>query len=99
MGCNSKTSSKPHYDVPHRKLNIIFASFLLVGNAVIIFSSWYYRLKDISQLVKIPAAQTVYRGTPIAVTAITDQKQDAEKVIQFLLIKEGHAVFKKWGWE
>ena len=64
-------------------------------DAVIIFSSWYYRLKDVAQLIKIPATQTVYRGTPIAVTAITNQKQDAEKFIQFLLTKEGHAVFKK----
>ena len=68
-------------------------------DAVIIFSSWYYRLKDVAQLVKIPVAQTVYRGTPIAITAITNQKQDAEKFIQFLLTNEGHAVFKKWGWE
>ena len=68
-------------------------------DAIIIFSSWYYRLKDVAQLVKIPAAQTVYRGTPIAITTITNQKKDAEKFIKYLLTNEGHAVFKKWGWE
>lgn len=68
-------------------------------DAIIIFASWYYRLKDVAQLITIPAAQTVYRGTPIAITAITNQKQDAEKFIHFLLTNEGHAVFKKWGWE
>ncbi len=41
----------------------------------------------------------VYRGTPIAITSITDQKQDAQHFIQFLLSNEGHRIFKKWGWE
>ena len=68
-------------------------------DAMIIFSSWYNRLKDVSQLIKIPLTQIVYRGTPIAITSITDQKQDAQKFIQFLLSNEGHQIFKKWGWE
>lgn len=68
-------------------------------DAIIIFSSWYYRLKEVAHLVKIPAKQTVYRGTPIAITSITNQKKDAEKFIQYLLTDKCHAVFKKWGWE
>ena len=68
-------------------------------DAIIIFASWYYRLKDVSQLVKIPAEQTVYRGTPIAITTISDQKKEAQLFIQFLISDRGHAIFKKWGWE
>ena len=41
-------------------------------DAMIIFSSWYNRLKDVLQLIKIPVSQMVYRGTPIAITSIID---------------------------
>ena len=68
-------------------------------DAIIIFASWYNRLKDISHLVKIPAGQTVYRGTPIAITTITDQKKEARQFINYLLSSEAHKVFVKWGWE
>lgn len=68
-------------------------------DAVIIFASWYLRLKDVSQLIKIPVPQTVYRGTPIAITAITNKKDKAQQFIQFLQSNEGHVIFKKWGWE
>ncbi|WP_411274731.1 substrate-binding domain-containing protein [Daejeonella sp.] len=68
-------------------------------DAVIIFASWYNRLKDVSELVEIPKKQTVYRGTPIAITTISNQKPEARQFIQFLLSAEGHAIFKKWGWE
>lgn len=68
-------------------------------DAMVIFSSWHNRLKDVSQLIKIPLNQIVYRGTPIAITSITDQKQDAGRFIQYLLTNEGHHIFKKWGWE
>ena len=68
-------------------------------DAWIVFASWHYRLKDATALIKIPPAQTVYRGTPIAVTTITDQKADALKFIKFLQTKEAHNIFIKWGWE
>ncbi|MHB1176845.1 MAG: substrate-binding domain-containing protein [Daejeonella sp.] len=68
-------------------------------DAIIIFASWYNRLKDVSELVEIPEKQTVYRGTPIAITTISNQKPEARQFIQFLLATEGHTIFKKWGWE
>jgi len=68
-------------------------------DAIISYTSWYLRLKDVSQLVKIPPAQTVYRGTPVAITTITNQKKEAQEFIRFMLSDEGHAIFKKWGWE
>lgn len=68
-------------------------------DAIISFTSWYLRLKDVAQLVKIPLAQTVFRGTPVAVTTVTRQKKEAKEFIRFMLSAEGHIVFKKWGWE
>lgn len=68
-------------------------------DAIISYTSWHLRLKDVSELIKIPAAQTVYRGTPIAITSITNQRKGAEQFIKFLLTNEGHNIFKQWGWE
>ncbi len=68
-------------------------------DAWIIYASWHYRLKDVTTLVKIPKGETVYRGTPIAATTITDQKSEALKFIGFLRTKQAHDVFVKWGWE
>ena len=68
-------------------------------DAIIIFSSWYFRLKDVAQLVKIPSSQTVYRGTPIALTTITDQRKQADLFIHFLCGSKAHSIFRKWGWE
>ena len=91
--------------------NNILKSFLNTGagidawktdmkyDAIIIFSSWYFRLKDVTDLVKITAVQNVYRGTPVAVTTITNKKKEAKLFIQFMLSKPGQEIFKKWGWE
>ncbi len=68
-------------------------------DAWICYASWYDRLKDVTNLVKIPKKQTVYRGTPIAISAITDQKQLASAFISFMKSTAGHTVFQKWGWE
>jgi accessory colonization factor AcfC len=68
-------------------------------DAIIIFTSWCNRLKDVSQLVKIPAEQTVLRGTPIATTTITNQKKEAQQFIHFLLSDQSHSIFQKWSWE
>ena len=68
-------------------------------DAWIIYASWHYRLKQHTTLIKIPPAQTVYRGTPIAVTTITDQKAAALKFVRYLKTNEAHRVFHKWGWE
>ena len=68
-------------------------------DAWISYSSWHYRLKDITQIIKLPAPINVYRGTPIAITTISRHKEPAKLFIQFILSKEGQDVFKKWGWE
>lgn len=68
-------------------------------DAWICYGSWHYRLTDVTSLVKIPKKQTVYRGTPIVISAITNQKEAALAFISFMKSLTGHAVFKKWGWE
>lgn len=68
-------------------------------DAWIIYASWYHRLKDVTALIKIPPSQTVYRGTPIAVTTISNQREDALKFIRFLQTPAAHRIFIKWGWE
>ncbi|MDP2415415.1 substrate-binding domain-containing protein [Daejeonella sp.] len=68
-------------------------------DAWICYASWYNSLRDVTYLVKIPKKQTVYRGTPVAISAITDQKEVASAFITFMKSPAGHTVFKKWGWE
>lgn len=68
-------------------------------DAWICYASWHNRLKEVTDLVKIPKKQTVYRGTPVAISAITDQKKTAAAFIAFMKSGQGHLVFKKWGWE
>jgi accessory colonization factor AcfC len=68
-------------------------------DAWITYASWYIRLKDITTLVKIPASQTVYRGTPVALTTISKHKQEALRFITFMQSEKGHVIFRKWGWE
>jgi accessory colonization factor AcfC len=68
-------------------------------DAWITFTSWNNRLKDVSELVPIPPSKTIYRGTPIAVTTITNQKRLSLQFIHYLKSKEAHQVFVKWGWK
>jgi accessory colonization factor AcfC len=68
-------------------------------DAWITFASWHNRLKDVTALVQIAPAQTVYRGTPIAVTSITNQKSLSLQFIKYLQSAEAHQVFVKWGWK
>lgn len=68
-------------------------------DAWITYASWHYPLKSSTTLVKLPTAQTVYRGTPIAVTTSTNQKKEAQQFITFLQSEAAHKIFIKWGWE
>jgi accessory colonization factor AcfC len=68
-------------------------------DAWITYESWHYRLTDITDLVKLPKAQKLYRGTPIAITKAALNRALAEKFIAFLQTPQAHAVFQKWGWK
>ncbi len=68
-------------------------------DAWITYESWHYRLKDDTELVEMPRARKLYRGTPIAITTISKQRDLAQQFIAFLKTLPAHTVFKKWGWE
>jgi accessory colonization factor AcfC len=67
-------------------------------DAWITYESWHYRLKEVTDLVRLPRAQRLYRGTPIAITTISKQRDLAQQFIDFLKTPAAHAVFQKWGW-
>jgi accessory colonization factor AcfC len=67
-------------------------------DAWITYESWHHRLKDLTDLVRLPKARTLYRGTPIAITTISKNRDLAQQFIAFLKTPQAHAVFKKWGW-
>lgn len=68
-------------------------------DAWITYESWHYRLKETTDLVRLRARERIYRGTPIAVTTISKNKELAGEFIAFLKTERAHAVFRKWGWK
>ncbi|MFF0830451.1 extracellular solute-binding protein [Brevibacillus sp. NPDC003359] len=68
-------------------------------DAWITYESWHYRLQDVTDLVELPEEEKLYRGTPIALTKITDQKKEAQQFIEYLKTEESHQIFQKWGWK
>lgn len=68
-------------------------------DAWITYASWYNNLKDVTQVVELPLASCLYRGTPVALTTNTKYAVQAKQFIQFLQSADGHVIFKKWGWE
>ena len=67
-------------------------------DAWITYASWHELLKDQTDLVALPADQTLYRGTPAALAAGTKHRDEAARFLAFLQTGEAHAVFQKWGW-
>ena len=68
-------------------------------DAWITYASWHNRLTTETDLVQLPATETVYRGTPVALSKTTQQPAIARQFVDFLRSEAGHSVFKKWGWE
>ena len=68
-------------------------------DAWITFESWHYRLPDITDLVQLPVGHRIYRGTPIAITTISQNRDGAGQFIDFLKTEKCHEVFQKWGWK
>lgn len=63
------------------------------------FESWHYRVEDITDLVKLPKDERVYRGTGAVATNFYKNREPARKFLEFLKTSKCHAVFQKWGWE
>jgi len=68
-------------------------------DAWITFESWHYRLKDVTDLVRLPENERIYRGTPIAITNISKNREMAKQLIDFLRTEQAHKIFQKWGWK
>ena len=68
-------------------------------DAWITFESWHYRLKDLTDLVRLPKDERTYRGTAAVATHYFKNRDAARMFLEFLKTPECHAVFKKWGWE
>ena len=70
-----------------------------IFDAWITYESWYYRLKDVTELVKLPESEKLYRGTPIAVTSISSNRSLALEFIEYLKSEPAHAVFLYCCWK
>ena len=68
-------------------------------DAWITFASWHDRLKDESDLVELPEAERLYRGTPVAVARRTERRDLAIAFVEYLAGEECHAVFRQSGWK
>ncbi|MBS4212835.1 extracellular solute-binding protein [Neobacillus rhizophilus] len=68
-------------------------------DAWITYESWHHRLTDVTDLVELPEAEKLYRGTPITLTTRTDNKKEAQQFIDYLKTDASHQVFQKWGWK
>lgn len=67
-------------------------------DAWITYESWHFRLPDVTALVRLPEAERLYRGTPIAIAHRSTRKAEAAALIAHLRSAECHAVFRRWGW-
>jgi accessory colonization factor AcfC len=67
-------------------------------DAWLTYESWYYHLKDVTDLVRLPEQERIYRGTCLAVAKSSKNREIAMKFIEFLKTDTAHAVFQKWGW-
>lgn len=68
-------------------------------DAWISYESWHLRLKDTTDLVRLPARDRLYRGTPIALTKISKNRAQAAAFVAYLKSPAGHRIFQKWGWK
>ncbi|WP_103106956.1 extracellular solute-binding protein [Brevibacillus reuszeri] len=68
-------------------------------DAWITYESWHYRLTEETDLIQLPEAEKLYRGTPIAIAKTTDNKKTAQQFVEYLKTEQAHQVFQKWGWK
>lgn len=68
-------------------------------DAWITYRSWHVKLAGVSDFVRLPPDEIVFRYTPIAIAHNSSKRALAAQFIEFLRSAPGHAIFKKWGWE
>lgn len=67
-------------------------------DAWITYQSWHLLLENDSEFIPIPGEQAL-RYIPVALTARTEQPQQARAFIAFLKSDEARRIFSKHGWE
>lgn len=67
-------------------------------DAWITFESWHHRLADETEVVRLPPEEQLLRGTPVALTRRTTQRELALAFLDFLRGEACHAVFQRAGW-
>jgi accessory colonization factor AcfC len=67
-------------------------------DAWISYESWHFRLRDVTDLVRLPESERLYRGTPIAMAQRSTKKPDAQAFMAHLRSDACHEVFRRWGW-
>ena len=67
-------------------------------DAWITYESWHNRLPRKTELIRLPAAERLYRGTPIAITAGSTHRAQAEAFLAELQSGACHKRFQDAGW-
>lgn len=67
-------------------------------DAWITFESWHHRVPDVTDLVRLPLEEQLFRGTPVALTRRTTQRELGLAFLDFLRGEACHAVFQRAGW-
>jgi accessory colonization factor AcfC len=62
-------------------------------DAWITYESWHYRLKDETDLVRLPQSEKIYRGTPIVITKTAENRGIAQEFAKFLQSAEAIPAF------
>lgn len=68
-------------------------------DAWVTFESWHHRLRDSTELVRLPQNERLYRGTPIVIARHSRQPALAAEFVAFLQSDAAHEVFRRHGWE
>jgi len=67
-------------------------------DAWITYESWHVPLRDETDFILLPGEGTIYRHTPVAITAFSRKKELAKEFIAFLKSPAGREIFCRWGW-
>ncbi len=67
-------------------------------DAWITLEGWHHRLREETEVVRLPEPEQLLRGTPIALTARSEQRALALAFLEFARGEACHAAFRKQGW-
>lgn len=65
----------------------------------LIWNIWQVANRELADVVRIEPRYAIYRDAGIALTQRGAPKPEAKAFIDFLLSREGAAIFRRWGWK